>query len=154
MIRRKGRSLADLKRVYITHIHIYTKRKNILKTEYYLRTRTLTRKIKIWKRAIKRLEKRRARLWELRRLVKEFTGGSLTKKIVRGDKKITKYLFYKYGLEMGISGKDLREETLAKRAGEPAEYRKEFTASFSKNKENLELWTRFKQFVTQNKKKP
>lgn len=115
--------------------------------EYKKRAAIFTKKIKQWKYSLRQIDKRRDSIVFLEKSVKLFTGSSVrgNAKVVQGAK-LAKSIYYKFGIENGLRGKDLMEHIGGKRELQPMEYRRSFTQSFHTNPENKELWLRFKKF--------
>lgn len=151
MIRRKSRTIGNLISIYEHHRDVYYKRREEVRKRHKEELYILNRKLKAYKKELRKLNKRRNRLNRLKLAVKEFTGIKELTRMCRGnEKKIPKYLLYKFGLENGFSGKDLREITKAKRESEPSEYRKQFQASFDIIPSNKAIWYRFNYYIKTN----
>lgn len=156
----KGKLSLKRKRYY-TMIKQYqirlaaTKEKYGLKSERYKRSRIkLDKKIKIWKQAIRRIDNLHNKIHSIERAVLEFTGIRIIGQVhtpknrVSEDLRLSKFLYYKFGLENGIRGMELREymgvpQTMEK---QPYSYRREFTNSFKTTPGNKEKWLQFKSF--------
>lgn len=59
--------------------------------------------------------------------------------------KLAKSIFYKYGIENGISQLDLREYVGAGRSIQPSEYRQEFNRAMLKDSNLKQVWENFKE---------
>jgi hypothetical protein len=60
---------------------------------------------------------------------------------------VAKSIFYKYGLENGMTAIILQDHIGSIKAqGQAAKYRREFTKSFETNSENKQLWLNFKKY--------
>lgn len=159
-------TLAEKRKRYYTMIWVYKGRRNKLRERYgikqvHFRKEPLpegyivevakySNKIKVWKRQIRNIDALNERLHNLEKAVIQFThtkfkninGYDALKKEIR----LAKSLYYKFGLENGIRGKELRLHIGGIREVQPAAYRKKFTQSFTTNPENKETWIRFKEF--------
>ena len=131
MTKSKGLSLAQLRARYYTQIFEYKRRREIHfkelvkhRQDYRKKSARLSLKIKLWSRQIKRIDERRARLNQLTRIIVQFMNEPLTGKSTTYRHWVTKAMFYKYGLEHKISGKDLIEVTRVRDLGQPSRYRK------------------------------
>lgn len=111
--------------------------------------KNMSRKIKLWKTRVKIIEMSQEKVIAIGNVVATFTGYNIKNSQdsdLEGVKK-AKYLFYKYGMEDGISGKLLREYVGSEDNTEPSKYRMKFTRSFQKHPENSELYHRFKAYI-------
>lgn len=114
------------------------------------RRRKLTIKITNIRTAIKKLENKRAKMHEVDDLMIKFNGLSVFKVGGRhsGELKITKSIFYKYCLELGIPGPEISNFCGLKGRGDrPAISRLQFTKSFQVNKHNRDMYHRFLFFI-------
>lgn len=146
--------LADKRKKYYTMIYTYKKRRKVIKDEYLKKSRVYNEKIRIWNRAIRRIDSLSERIGKIENIVFMFTGQRIIKKTgykVPEEIKTAKCLYYKFGLENGIRAKELREHLQIEftKRNEPTRYRRMFTKSFQNNPQNKEIWTQFKSFYEQ-----
>lgn len=119
-------------------------------SETYLKlSRSIQLKLDTWKKAIKRIEIRDNLIKEIDDNITEFIGKSPYKSIHSTDQLtiVAKNIFFKYGIENGISGVYLADYAGLKYRIDASRYRLQFTRSFKTNKYNLEMWHRFKDYL-------
>lgn len=135
---------------------MYMKRMENLKNEYSesspfykARLEALRYKIRIWKKAIQRIEAKELQINDLVDKIEAFFGFSLrntansqTKEVVTAKK-----IFSKYGMENGIKGRTLSRYLGYVDEDTASKFRKQFTRSFIEHPENKELFNRFKNYV-------
>lgn len=112
--------------------------------------KNMSRKIKIWKQQIVRIDKRNNQIMAIGNAVTYFTGNNVKNSGgMQGVKKLwlARSIFYKYCLEKGIAGNFLREYTGDTSPQTPGRLRKSFTKSFSTHPDNRERYHRFKLYV-------
>jgi hypothetical protein len=160
-----SKSWAEKRKRYTEMIGMYTRRRQELRKKYgvttvhrhlpaaYRRTaRIYMIKMMTWKTAIRKIDKTVFKISNLERAVFEFTDVRIAEHKgmkVKGDVWIAKALYYKFGIESGITGVNLRSYIglgILEVKREPGLFRSRFTRSFSTNPENKELWIRFKVF--------
>lgn len=152
-------------------IHTYKTRREILRRKYGItdlfhsgklppgytkRAYKLQKQIRNYKEIIKRLDKVWDKIFLLEKVVVAFTGQKIKYTFRQNDKelRIAKYLYYKFGLENGIRGLELRQYLGVPYSNrfQPLKFRARFTKSFQSVPENKELWIRFKRFYEQSVK--
>lgn len=81
--------------------------------------------------------------------VSEFIGYTPTGGNVGSNKEkhLSKAILYKYLIEKGVKSSEIAQFLNMKDRHSPARNRRNFTRSFRTNKENLEMWRRFKSFM-------
>jgi hypothetical protein len=109
------------------------------------RRRRMSVKIKVWKRAIRRIEQREKKVRDLAQHVREFTGVGVRHSFPSVGRKVVEArgLFYKYGLESGLRAKDLAAYTGCKGVGTPSRCRRTFTRNMVNSPKLRDLWERF-----------
>lgn len=120
-------------------------------TKYNKASKGITTKIKIWNKQIKAIDKKSKEVARLYRIVAQFVGYGFIRRRVRGEHKIGKAIYYKYGMESGMQAIDLRQYIGMSREGQPWQYRIWFNKSFDTNPEYRDIWNRFKQYIEQYK---
>lgn len=112
---------------------------------YTKRRRRMSVKIKVWKRAVRRIEHREKRVRDLAGHVREFTGIAVRYSFPAAGRKVleARGLFYKYGLESGLRAKDLAAYTGCKGIGTPSRCRRTFTRNMVNSPKLRDLWDRF-----------
>lgn len=152
--------MARTKNEYRHLIDIYEKRRSELEqqlkeaTKVYIdRRRKMSVKIKVWKRAIRRIEYREERVRNLALSVREFTGIGVRYSFPSVGRKVVEArgLFYKYGLESGLRAKDLAAYTGCKGVGTPSRCRRTFTRNMVNSPKLRDLWDRFKIYMKDSK---
>ena len=142
---------------YQQKIHTYEERRQRLREKYGYTpgrvipgygeaVRNLTNKISRWKRAIKRIEERQAKLELIAGRTELFYEGITLKNSAHSHKPevcMARKLFYKYALEHGCRSRDAAVYVGGKQPQWPATKRLQFTRSFKTQPENRELWHRF-----------
>lgn len=119
---------------YITQIWVYMERRNKLKRTDP-RKITLYRKIRTWRKAIKRIDKRDEAINELVKKVNDYFNVNLYNKNGGKELILARNCYYKYGMENGIVGKYL--SVMIKRPKYSCcRARLIFTRSFKKNELN------------------
>ena len=127
------------------HIFVYTQRieqnkvKDVRQSQY---------KIRVWRQAIKRIEHRRNQLIGIGNELAIFLGvnvrdigGSPSKNAM-----LARGIFSKYCIENGIPGLMVAEYMNVSRE-QASRQRMSFTRSFATNKDNHDLWRRFKVYM-------
>jgi len=152
--------MARTKNEYKHLINIYEQRRQDIEKQlkevtqtYINRRRQMSVKIKVWKRAIRRIESREQRVRDLAANVREFTGigvkhsfPSLSRSYVEA-----RGLFYKYGLESGLRAKDLAAYTGCRGIGTPSRCRRTFTRNMVNSPKLRDLWDRFNIYMKDSK---
>lgn len=134
------------------------RRKEILKefgssSPSYHRMRHKTDNIR---KTIKKLENKTAYIREIDNLMYEFIGHKPSKDSKRGtclgtmNERYARSIFYKHLIENGISGAVIAKYCNVRRTV-PTDSRRRFTRSFTTNKENLEMWRRWRLFLKHKK---
>lgn len=141
--------MAHTRGQYLHWIRMYEKRR----LKYTIQKENASRKIKLWKRQIKRMDDKVIQITAIGNHVAYFTGvnvkgcaGSKAKNVT-----VAKGIFYKYCLENEINGNVLRQYTGDASKNSPGRIRREFTASFASSPENKDLWERWKLYITDMK---
>ena len=152
------------KNQYEQKISVYKQRRKVIQEkfnyingksaspEYHKAVKTLNTKIRSWQRQVKRIEQRDLQIKNLDKSVFDFIGISVKDSMEFHDTETSyaRLLFYKRGMETGLNGKLLSEYVGAKDSGLASKNRLRFTRSFKFNKENLDMWHRFKNFIINN----
>jgi hypothetical protein len=153
--------IAKSKHDYQKYISTYLQRREIIRKkfnvingnsaciEYHEAVKNINKKIQNWRKQIRRIKKREKLIKELDNKIIEFMGASVKNTIYKNDKisNISRFIFYKYGLESGINGILLSQYVGSKRKELAGNGRKRFNKSFIKNEYNKEIWYRFKEFI-------
>ena len=140
-------------------LHEYSKRREFYLSEYgskdarYLNCR---KKIHNCNRAINRFHKRKKEIKKIALRIKEFIGVDVRDKLKRSwqtkEQKAARGIFFKYGMQSGIIGRELAEYLGLKcTVGYPSTYRMKFTRSFKTNKYNKEMYHRFLKFIKEKR---
>jgi hypothetical protein len=154
----KGKKLATKNR-YQQSIAEYTKRRNKVQERfdvvagrkapdgYYKAVSNIDRKIKMWKQALRRIEKQENSIKQLDKLIIEFVGLSVKDSSHKRTKQynIARAIFYRHGMEAKISSRCMVEYTGMK-CGKVWRSRILFIRSFKTNLYNREMWYRWKEF--------
>lgn len=152
--------MARTKKEYKHLIEIYERRREELEkqlreaTQAYIdRRRRMSLKIKIWKRAVGRIEYREKRVKDLASHIHEFTGIGIKYSFRSVGRKAieARGLFYKYGLESGLRAKDLAAYTGCKGIGTPSRCRRTFTRNMVSSPKLKDLWDRFNIYMKDSK---
>lgn len=154
-------SLIKKRNKYYKYIWEYVKRRDKLRLKYYNSVQkprqsnvpystTVTlynNKLRHWRRQLVKLDKIRDNIVFLETTIKQFFGKSI--KYVNVPDHILSIphcIYFKFGIEQGLSGTHLSEHIRFEKIWNASRYRKEFTNSLQTNPENKELWLRFKKF--------
>jgi hypothetical protein len=152
--------MARTKNEYRHLIDIYEQRRADVEKQlkeatqaYIERRRRMSLKIKVWKRAIRRIEHREKRVRDLANSVRDFTGIGVRYSFPSVGRKMVEArgLFYKYGLESGLRAKDLAAYTGCKGVGTPSRCRRTFTRNMVSSPKLRDLWDRFKIYMKDSK---
>ncbi len=137
------------KKEYVAWLATYIKRREETKKKHQEILLRQAARIKFYRHKLETIEERENKLEEIVKIVYEFTGCKFWKFKQGRNKKIglARRLYYKVSLERGFTAKHINEYIGLKNKTLPCIMRREFTASFSTNRENLETWNRFKQFM-------
>lgn len=155
-------SMAKTKNGYQKMLWTYEKRRSSMKKsahesdiKFRQRWERMTLKMTIIKRAIKRFEKKKEFLDSVNKQMIEFNGVSLFK--IGGklgnhtgkwkDVDISKKIFYKYCIEMGVRGNYIADYCGLKKMDVPSDSRRVFTRSFKTNQNNRDAYHKFIQFI-------
>lgn len=137
------KKIYEIRKNYVKWIWQYKKRRDVMLEHQ----KEMTQKIKIWKRQIKRMDDRKARIIALGNAIAMFTGlnvknsnGSVTEGM-----KEAKSMFYKYGLENGMIATELEDYIATEEMGQASKYRRNFNRSFEANPSKRDVYTRFKE---------
>lgn len=136
---------------YQQYICTYIKRRVEFKKKYGYASKRIQAKIDIWRKAIRRFEKRELALKKMDAAIRSFLNVSVfnSTHFRKGMYAKARCLFYKHCLENGIRASDVARYCGCKDINVPTKRRILFTQSFATNPENKELWHRFKQFINQ-----
>lgn len=121
--------------------------------EYGESTKAINYKISRWNKQIRKLKSLEGTLNNLELAVVGFTGVKINKQKgykVSEEVKLAKSLYYKYGLENGISPIELMSYIWMTNREESTKYRTRFTQSFSTTPENKQTWLEFKKYYETN----
>lgn len=151
-------SLSKKRGEYYRHIFEYKKRREKYRLEleehkivYRDKTAKLSKKIKLWGREIKRIDERALKIKLLIRAVYLFTGYNvkrpLENKVSKEVVQLARGLYYKYGLEHKMQGKELRENIFIGRIQQPTEYRRWMTNEIVTNSLMKQKWENFKEYM-------
>lgn len=156
--------LSAKRKKYYSMIKTYEMRRNIWRAkfgvfvnrknseEHKKKALMFSAKIAHWKLEIKRTDRLGDKISKLERAVFNFTGERISNYHtlkVSEQVKFAKSIYYKFGLENGIRGIELRDYiglTGDTQRNEPNIYRTRFTKSFKNNPKNKEKWLQFKNF--------
>jgi hypothetical protein len=161
-----AKEFLEKRKKYVTMIVIYKTRREKLREKhgivdlfrsgklpesYTTKAHKLTKRIKDFKDIIKRIDKVWDKIYALEKAVTAFTGQNIKNQNGRNVKieiRQAKYLYYKFGLENGIRGKELRQYIGVPDSNwsQPLKFRGRFTKSFVDHPENKEMWMEFKRF--------
>lgn len=131
---------------YQAMVATYEKRRQKVKEVYSRRVGKLSYKIKLWKREIRRIEKRHERIEQIATKVEEFTGRRTKNSSPRRESLLARKLLFKYGLENGVRGVDLAEYVNCDLRN-PARSRRTFNKEIGCYNETKDFWLRFKAFM-------
>ena len=108
-----------------------------------------SKKIKAYRKTLKRIEAKEQRVDDLGKKVYEFTDCKFWEYQIPGPKNVqlAKALFYKAGLESKMTPTDLVRYCGNINNTIPYRTRENFTKSFTIKPENLSLWQKFKKFL-------
>lgn len=113
----------------------------------------INKKIAVFRKAIRRIEAKERYMHSIRVKIIEFNGIDVRKlpsKIWDKEKVKTRRSFYKYCLEHGCRGNEIASFLGFKLSGSITRKRLVFTKSFKTNKDNLNFWHKFTQFMNRD----
>lgn len=143
------------------HIREYQRRREKLRERfpnwrrnpgYKEAVKTINYRILLWKRQIRRIERREPSVWRANRLVSDFAGFKTLFKTTTSSKNKpllhqARAIFVKYGMEaLGVPGAQLAD-FLNCHPVYAAEIRRKFTRSLATNEANRLVWERFKLYL-------
>jgi hypothetical protein len=140
------------KQEYKHLIEVYKERRKKITEEikevmkpYIVRRRRMSLKMKIWKRAVSRIEAREKRVKKLADQIYEFSGVRVKHSFPAKGRAVleARSLFYKYGLESGLRAKELSAYTGCRSVATPSKCRRSFTRGMVNSKKLRDLWDRF-----------
>ncbi len=109
----------------------------------------LTRKIMIWRKAVRRLDREQERLEKISRHVRNFTG--LDPKYSFHEKgkdyMLCRKIFFKHALEKGFRNAHIMDHVRGPRSYSSNNVRMRFTRSFKKNADNRTAWHNFMNYI-------
>lgn len=119
--------------------------------EYNKAVEKIDKRILYWNRRIKEIDKARESVKKLHNAIADFTGHRLrfygNGKRCYGTVKVSKAIYYKYGLENGLQPVHLRQYINDKRESHPREYRKWATKMIVNDTIMREKWESFKEYM-------
>lgn len=148
-----GRCIQKEKRATLkAHLNTYQTRKKkyqLNPEKYKNEIANCNKKIRSFQRSLRVIEKRQKTIINIAQKIEDFTGIDLIKAKYSKSKaaNLSRNLFFKYGIEHGISGNFLAEYCKIVNKGMPSIMRRKFTKTFETNVENKTSYYRFKQTV-------
>jgi hypothetical protein len=137
---------------YISWIHTYENRRKNVKNHCEQKIakekaaiRNMGKKIKLWRREIKRIDERNKKIRQIAKMIEEFSGINV-KKSARSNKqfpRMIRMMFYKLCLEQKLQAK-LVGEFMGVQGSNIARARRVFNGKLTTKSEEKELWDRFR----------
>jgi len=150
-------SLSNKRGKYYKYIFEYKKRRAIRKKkleeaqiEYRNSVAQINKKIKLWGREIRRIDERYRKIQKLKKAITIFTGYDLKTRNKKKDiksRELARGLYYKYGLEHKMQGKELREVAGFSRVQQPTECRRWMTKQIVSDPKMRQQWENFKELM-------
>lgn len=139
------------KREYQTAISQYKAKRDQLTRRYRQQSRTITARIKIWERAVRRIAEREEKIRQADLLVAGFSGfqvkKGITLKTPAARKLLYKRLFARYTLENGCQSKEVSAYMGYSTGYRAAFLRSDFIRLAQTDPAYRDAWARFKQYL-------
>jgi hypothetical protein len=136
---------------YQTMIWVYGKRRSKLdrhKPKDRIKMYTLYKRIRVFRKAIVRIDKRRVVIDKLIVMTNRYFGLNIREK-GSGDKiSLARFCYYKYGIENGSIGTEL-SLAIAQHKYSGSKRRRDFSKSFQSKPKNKETYHNFKNYIEQ-----
>lgn len=117
---------------------------------YENRCKALNKKIKSWKREVKRIDAKNSKAQAIIAGIKSYFNIDITKPSNKPDCVLARNCYYKFGMDNGLRGYNLVRAIGGKHLQRASTNRLSFTRSFRKNNKNRETYHKFMEYMINN----